>query len=226
MEIRTDEKTLIDTQNKRILHVLTVLCLLFLSIVVYLTYFEIFVKDDILTSSYNRRLLAAEEDTLRGSIYDKNGILLAGSKISGDKQERVYPEGRLYSQVIGYNSRTYGKSLLEAEYNDTLLASGSITSITELKERLAADFSIASGESGASGVMDSSGLAGGSVVIDGSGKEMAVGNSLYLTLDNELQTRASKLLGDRNGAVVVMRPKTGEILAMVSKPDFNPNSAR
>lgn len=51
-----------------------------------------------------------------------------------------------------------------------------------------------------------------------------IGDRLVTTLDTRLQTAAYDALGDNEGAIVVMRPKTGEVLAMVSKPDFNPNN--
>jgi penicillin-binding protein 2 len=50
-----------------------------------------------------------------------------------------------------------------------------------------------------------------------------MGKNLVLTIDNNIQTLAEKALGQRMGAVVVMRPTTGEILAMVSYPWYNPN---
>ena len=49
------------------------------------------------------------------------------------------------------------------------------------------------------------------------------GNSIILTIDNTIQTLAEKALGDRVGAVVVLHPATGEILAMVSYPYFDAN---
>lgn len=49
------------------------------------------------------------------------------------------------------------------------------------------------------------------------------GNTVVLTLDAKLQEAAYQALGERRGAIVVMSPKTGAILAMVSKPSFNPN---
>jgi peptidoglycan glycosyltransferase len=45
-----------------------------------------------------------------------------------------------------------------------------------------------------------------------------------LTLDAALQEMAYRGLGDHRGAIVVMNPHTGAILAMVSKPSFNPNT--
>ncbi len=51
-----------------------------------------------------------------------------------------------------------------------------------------------------------------------------MGDTVVTTLDVELQQAAYDALGKYKGAVVVMEPDTGKILAMVSKPDFNPNT--
>ncbi len=50
------------------------------------------------------------------------------------------------------------------------------------------------------------------------------GDNVIVTLDPKLQQAAYYALGDRRGAVVVMEPDSGKILAMVSKPDFDPNT--
>ncbi len=50
-----------------------------------------------------------------------------------------------------------------------------------------------------------------------------IGSDVVLTIDSELQDVAAKAMGQGKGAVVVMNPKTGEILAMVSNPYFDPN---
>src|ERR1700757_5270827 len=49
------------------------------------------------------------------------------------------------------------------------------------------------------------------------------GKQLKLTVDVDLQIAAEQALGDKNGAIVAMDPRTGEILAMVSRPTFDPN---
>jgi penicillin-binding protein 2 len=49
------------------------------------------------------------------------------------------------------------------------------------------------------------------------------GKNLVLTIDRDIQTLAEKALGRRIGAVVVLRPSNGEILAMVSYPWYDPN---
>ena len=50
------------------------------------------------------------------------------------------------------------------------------------------------------------------------------GDTVVTTLDTSLQETAASALGDRKGAVVLMDVKTGYILALVSKPDFDPNN--
>ncbi|MFC6336279.1 penicillin-binding protein 2 [Pseudomonas sp. CCM 7891] len=49
------------------------------------------------------------------------------------------------------------------------------------------------------------------------------GKNIILSLDVKLQEAAEKALGNRRGSVVALDPQTGEVLAMVSKPSFDPN---
>ena len=69
------------------------------------------------------------------------------------------------------------------------------------------------------------------VIVDSHGREVGFfgiqhaipGQDLKLTIDNDIQRAAELALGDREGAVVAMDPRNGEILAMVSHPSFDPN---
>jgi penicillin-binding protein 2 len=69
------------------------------------------------------------------------------------------------------------------------------------------------------------------VLVNSRGKEMGElqekpavpGRQLKLTIDIDLQIAAEQALEARNGAIVAMDPRTGEILAMVSRPVFDPN---
>ncbi|MGD0800703.1 MAG: penicillin-binding protein 2, partial [Terracidiphilus sp.] len=69
------------------------------------------------------------------------------------------------------------------------------------------------------------------VVVDSHGREVGYlgiqhakpGQDLKLTMDIDIQRAAELALGDRDGAVVVMDPRNGEILAMVSHPSYDPN---
>lgn len=178
--------------NKKVIHLLILACLLFLSIIGYLTYFQIFVAGDIIDNPYNKRQWAREDSTLRGIIYDRNSLVLADSDLVEGKPIRKYPYNQLYSHIIGYNFKQYGRAGLEAYYNQNLMNLNPDGTVAKIWEELS-----------------------GNII---------QGNNLILTIDHELQKTAEKLLGDKLGSIVAMNAKTGEILAMVSKPDFNPNS--
>lgn len=178
-------------ERKRMIYLLVLVCGLFLTLIGYLTWFQLFKGDKLVSNPYNRRQWEKENNTIRGIIHDRNGIVLAKNKKIEDHYERVYPYGSLYSHVIGYNSRSYGRTMLEAAFNKELL-----------------------GETGIGSVFN----------FNAGPQEERKGNNLYLSVDHRLQKLAEELLGDRNGAVVAMDPGTGEVLAMVSKPDFDPNN--
>jgi penicillin-binding protein 2 len=70
------------------------------------------------------------------------------------------------------------------------------------------------------------------VVVNNSGREIEIlpdeikpiaGNDIYTTIDLDLQKAAEDMIGDRVGGAVVLDPRTGEVLALVSKPSFDPN---
>jgi len=56
------------------------------------------------------------------------------------------------------------------------------------------------------------------------GLKKTEGDSLYLTIDHQLQMKAYQLMSPYRGAAVVLDPRTGEILAMVSTPSYDPNN--
>lgn len=55
-------------------------------------------------------------------------------------------------------------------------------------------------------------------------EKTGVGNNLNLTIDQTIQEIAYNSLGDHIGSIVVMDPRNGEVLAMVSKPSYDPNT--
>jgi penicillin-binding protein 2 len=69
------------------------------------------------------------------------------------------------------------------------------------------------------------------VIVDSHGREVAEearleaipGQNLFLTLDSKIQDVAEEFFKERVGSVVAMDPRTGEILAMVSSPSYDPN---
>ena len=118
---------------KRIILILTALCMTFISLIVYISYFQIFEASAVKNNSYNKRLWINEQTILRGSILDRNGKILAYSEKDGNSFERHYEYGNLYSHLIGYSYRDYGKSGLELHYNNALLNINENTAINEIK---------------------------------------------------------------------------------------------
>lgn len=120
-------------ETKRIIAVLVGFCLMFIGLIVYISYFQIFKAEKIKINSYNKRLWINEESTMRGSILDRNGEVLAFSEKDGETYQRRYNYGRLYSHIIGYSYREYGKVGLELKYNNTLLDISENDAVNEIK---------------------------------------------------------------------------------------------
>jgi peptidoglycan glycosyltransferase len=180
--------------TKNIKTVLIIFLVLFIGLISYITYFEVFVGPNIVNNASNKRLWAQRNEVLRGTIYDRDMRLLTKSgRAEDDTQTREYTSGTLFAHAIGYVDIKYGITGLERKYDSELIYSSIKDNITnfikyrgELPEK--------------------------------------VGNSIQTTLDYDVQKKAYDLLGSSKGAVVVLNPQTGEILALVSKPSFDPNS--
>lgn len=126
-----------EVERKKILRVLSVMVLLNITLVLYLSYFQIFQADKIKQNSYNKRLWANEDKVLRGSFYDRNKkILVYSVKDEEEKINRIYKYDHLYSHIIGYSSREYGKAGLEKSYNSYLIDDGKFFDINGVKDLL------------------------------------------------------------------------------------------
>lgn len=154
------------------------------------------------------------------------------------RPERIYPEQELASHILGYISKlTEGEWKVQSnKWNDFILASSSAGNDTSslLYDGYAENDNI--GRTGVEAYYEDElhGLRGKrfeEVTCKNTQIEKTVlerppvpGNNLHLTLDSEIQAQAEKALGVNIGAIIVMDPWTGEILAMASNPRFNPNT--
>ena len=111
--------------NKRIIMLMTFVGVLFMFMAVYLSLFGAFKSEELKKSVYNQRLYDRESKIERGTIYDRNGVVLAHTDLS-EGSERIYPYGDLYTHVIGYNSKMYGKSKIELSFNEYLSGEGAM----------------------------------------------------------------------------------------------------
>ena len=189
--------------SKSVRHVMTIFLVCFIALISYIAYFQIFKGPNIANDSGNVRLWAKRNEVLRGTIYDRNGTELAISeRIDETSQKRTYLYDYLFAHPLGYIDQTYGLSGLEENYDEVLRTSNTLTtSFRSLLKNM--DFS--------------------TFISSLNSDEEKVGNGIITTLDLELQRVAYNALGNNKGAVVALNPKTGEILAMVSNPSFNPN---
>jgi penicillin-binding protein 2 len=133
-----------------------------------------------------------------------------------DEERRLYPRDGFASHLIGYVGEVSEEDLNQARYaayqpGDVVGKAGVEETYDELLR----------GEDGSQ-----------DVIVDSHGRQVGIlgtqhatpGQDLKLTIDLDLQRVAEVALGDANGAVVVMDPRNGEILALVSHPNFDPNA--
>ncbi len=99
----------------------------------YMVYFNVVRSKDIINSPYNVRLDSMADRVVRGKILDRNGTVLAETKVNEEGVEkRVYPYGELYAHVVGYDVK--GKSGLESTENFNLLTSNAFFAEKFIKE--------------------------------------------------------------------------------------------
>ena len=163
-------------------------------------YQPIYLKEDItqdeLAFIESHRAELPELDTIMAHrrLYPRNGFMAHLVGYVGEVSEQMLNQ----AQFDLYNpGDVVGKSGVELQYNQVLM-----------------------GKNGSR-----------QVLVNSHGKEMGqleekpavAGHNLKLTVDIDLQIAAEEAMGDKNGAMVAMDPRTGEILAMVSRPTFDPN---
>ena len=132
---------------------------------------------------------------------------------------RSYPFGELASHVIGYIGRINRaeKERLE-ESEDAANYRG-----TEYIGKLGVEQSFEAQLHGITGVDSVETSAGGRAVRTLASSPSTPGNTVMLSIDIKLQKLVEDMYGDRRGALVALDPRTGEVLAFVSKPTFDPN---
>ncbi len=153
--------------------------------------------------------------TLReAALIESNRLSLPGVMIQAESQ-RNYPAGTTGAHLVGYVGEVSALQLDQPAFEELHL--GSIV-----------------GQYGVESTFDRflRGQAGERIVeVDAHGHEKRTvkvhkpqaGDDLYLTIDIRLQRLAEELLGEEFGAIVAMDPTNGEVLALASRPAFDPN---
>jgi penicillin-binding protein 2 len=132
---------------------------------------------------------------------------------------RNYPYGELASHVIGYIGRINQneKTALEGSEEE-----GNYRG-TDYIGKLGVEQSFEKQLHGTTGVDQVETSAGGRAVRKLSTNPATPGDTVMLSIDIRLQKLVEDMFGDRRGALVALDPKTGDVLAFVSKPTFDPN---
>ena len=131
------------------------------------------------------------------------------------KMTRFYPHADLFAHVIGYVGRINEKELTQLDKN--------AYAGTDLIGKIGVEKYYEDLLHGQPGYQYIEADAHGQVLRHLGQTPAVRGNDLYLSLDYGLQSIANQQLSGRRGAIVAMNPQTGEILAFVSNPSFNPN---
>jgi peptidoglycan glycosyltransferase len=182
----------------RVLGIVMLLC--FALVIVQLINIQFRRASTLANSPYNPRVAVKRFDNMRGTIYASDGQVLARSvkATSGAYHYmRQYPEpdASVFADVTGYDSIFYGTSGIEYQYNQYLQAHPQAPQ--DLSQLLF-------------------------------NKPPSTPDDVTLTIDPTLQEAAMNALleaplANRDGAIVVLNPTTGAVLAMASNPTYDPN---
>lgn len=153
--------------------------------------------------------IAKDETELKEKLLQISGVKITTSK------ERTYPLGEVAAHLTGYVQNITAEELKENQgkgyTSNSVIGKAGLEK--QYEERL-------KGKDGLEIYIE-----------DETGKKKAEitkievqnGEKIKLTIDSELQTKLYNELKDNKGLFVVMHPKTGELLALVSTPSYNPN---
>lgn len=159
------------------------------------TYIQVIKADDYRSDQRNSRVLLEEYARQRGQIIAGGAPIAQSTEVSDSRLRflRQYPNGPVYAPVTGFYSVLYGAGGLEKTEDGVLNGSDDRLFFNGLSDLI-------------------------------TGRDPRGGN-VVTTIDPRAQEAAFKGMNDRGfrGAVVAIRPRTGEILAMVSTPSYDPN---
>ncbi|MBU1121234.1 MAG: penicillin-binding protein 2 [Candidatus Omnitrophica bacterium] len=134
--------------------------------------------------------------------------------IINPQPRRLYPQGYEFAHVLGYVKKAVSSLEILKKYGYTPSERIGFGGIEQYYD------AYLKGDSG-----------GDLIEVDAKGKIVGFlgerkpekGKDIYLTIDNRIQTRAYEALGNNRGVIILLDSKKGEILALVSRPSFDPN---
>lgn len=182
----------------------TMFIVLFIALSAGLVYWQVVVAQQVTANIHNGRHCLVDSAPIRGRILDRNGVVLAESKNLGPcGYMRHYTDPSLAGLIGYYVGPSFPSTGLENKFDDYLSGRLGLTSLDN--------------------------------TVNQTLHRPPVGDDIYLTIDERIQQIANKHFDDPvaidnnatfktdRGSVIISDPKTGEILAMVSRPSFDPN---
>ncbi|OLC63193.1 MAG: hypothetical protein AUH89_00230 [Ktedonobacter sp. 13_1_40CM_4_52_4] len=181
----------------------------FIALSAVLVYWQAVVAQQVATNIHNSRHCLSDSAPVRGRIFDRNGVLLAESKpsnaICGYQRYYYVQNYPSLAGLIGYYiSPLYGSSGIERQYDNYLSGRVGVTALNNYVNQTL--------------------------------HRPPVGDDIYLTIDVRMQALLDKYFDQAappadglyifktdRGSAIIANPHTGEILAMLSRPTFDPN---
>ena len=181
----------------------------FMALSAVLVYWQVVVAQQVAANIHNSRHCLSDSAPVRGRIFDRNGVLLAESKpsnaICGYQRYYYLNNYPSLAGLIGYYiSPLYGSSGIERQYDNYLSGRVGVTALNNYVNQTL--------------------------------HRPPVGDDIYLTIDVRMQALLDKyfdqaappadgfnIFKTNRGSAIIANPHTGEILAMLSRPTFDPN---
>jgi penicillin-binding protein A len=182
--------------NRAIVRFFGLILVLYATLIGFTSYWSVFDAKGLRENVANRRPLLEQLRIHRGTIFARDGSVIAISSARGAGSrrtyERSYPQGLLWGNPVGYSFLSRGQVGVEKAHNDQLVG-------------VKSEFSS---------------------ILDQLQGQRQRGDDLVTSLDPAAQRAAVAQLAGRCGAVVALEPASGRVRAMVSVPEYDPNDVR
>ncbi|MFC1754344.1 penicillin-binding transpeptidase domain-containing protein, partial [Thermoproteota archaeon] len=159
-------------------------------------------------------VIVSDLDRDRLISLEENKLLLPGAIIEV-KTRRVYPFNNMCSHILGYIGEVDSSRLTSLKPYGYMISD--LVGQSGLEEYY--DLVLRGEKGGEQVEVDSSGRRVRSVGY----KPPKPGEDIYITIDTRIQNIVNEFMHDRKGAVIIMDPYSGEIAALGSYPNYNPN---
>ena len=177
--------------NKAMSRVFIITVVLFVALIVNLTWIMVVRAQWFQDRPENKRSIAKEMKIKRGDILGFDGSVIAGTQRRSGYYYRDYPNGTIAPQLVGYDSVRYGRSGIEAQLNDELTGQSERPRRAELGRQAA-------------------------------GPPAQGGQRQAHPRARRSRRSPSRSSQGQRGAIVVLDPKTGALIASASAPTYDP----